>query len=465
MAEIRLCPECGSELPSDAPDTPCPVCLMKLGLESWSQKIGEKDDLPETETPTPGRFEAPRPDELGEQFPQLEVLKLLGQGGMGAVYVARQVSLDRLVALKIIKPDAADDPGFAERFTREAKSLARLNHPNIVTVHDFGQTDGLYYFVMELVDGVNLRQMLEAGDLEPSRALAIVPHLCDALQYAHDEGIVHRDVKPENILIDKKGRVKIADFGLAKLIGERPGEFTLTGTHQVMGTPRYMAPEQMEGSHHVDHRADIYSLGVVFYEMLTGELPLGRFQPPSKKVQVDVRLDEVVLRALEKEPQQRYQNANDVKTAIERLSVNNALAQRDIDDAPSQITSDEQRSATQHVKGPATWLLVTGILNWIGMPIAVGILTLTDLRDKHPIPEEALASLAIVMFLVAGLILFGALKMKRMESYRFALVASVLALVITPGNVIGFPIGIWSLVVLSSKEVKEAFPSRRKTNR
>src|SRR5262249_8498510 len=125
---------------------------------------------------------------------------------------------------------------------------------------------------------------------------------------------------PENILLDRKGRVKIADFGLAKLLGQEQGDQQLTGTHQVMGTLRYMAPEQMEGSRQVDHRADIYSLGVVFYEMLTGELPLGRFAPPSQKVQVDVRLDEVVLRSLEKEPEQRFQHASDVKVEVESIA-------------------------------------------------------------------------------------------------------------------------------------------------
>ncbi|MCX5677435.1 MAG: protein kinase, partial [Planctomycetota bacterium] len=144
--------------------------------------------------------------------------------------------------------------------------------------------------------------------------------ICEALQYAHEEGIVHRDIKPENILLDKKGRVKIADFGLAKLLGRGPADFTLTQPQQVMGTPHYMAPEQLEHPAEVDQRADIYSLGVVFYEMLTGELPLGRFAPPSQKVQVDVRLDEVVLKTLEKEPGRRYQQASQVRTDVETIA-------------------------------------------------------------------------------------------------------------------------------------------------
>ena len=173
---------------------------------------------------------------------------------------------------------------------------------------------------MEFVDGVNLRQLEKAGRLSPREALQIIPQICDALQYAHDEGVVHRDIKPENVLVDRKGRVKIADFGLAKILGRDPEALRLTAEGQVMGTPHYMAPEQVEHPQAVDHRADIFSLGVVFYEMLTGELPLGKFQPPSRKVQVDVRLDEVVLHTLEKEPELRYQHASEVKSDVETIT-------------------------------------------------------------------------------------------------------------------------------------------------
>jgi predicted Ser/Thr protein kinase len=245
---------------------------------------------------------------------------LLGRGGMGAVYKARQPHLDRLVALKVLPPTTGRGTAFAERFAREARTLAKLNHPHIVTVYDFGQADGLYYIVMEYVDGVNLRQTLRAGRLSPRQALAIVPQICEALQYAHDQGIVHRDVKPENILLTADGRVKIADFGLAKIMARDTGAALLTGMGEVMGTFHYMAPEQLERPQAVDHRADIYSLGVVFYELLTGQLPLGRFPPPSRKVQVDVRLDEVVLRTLEREPERRYQHACDLKSDVETIS-------------------------------------------------------------------------------------------------------------------------------------------------
>ena len=161
----------------------------------------------------------PTPEDLAKHFPQLEILDCLGRGGMGVVYKARQPKLNRLVALKILAPERVEEPKFAERFAREAQALARLNHPNIVTVYDFGEADGLYFLLMEFADGVSLRQLLQTRKIEPEEALAIVPKICEALQYAHDEGVVHRDIKPENILLDKKGRVKIADFGIAKIVG------------------------------------------------------------------------------------------------------------------------------------------------------------------------------------------------------------------------------------------------------
>ena len=349
MSESHRCSQCGAEFPANTPAGLCPSCLLQAGFDSQSV-LG--NSLPPTQItpPTASGFVPPRVEELAPLFPQLEILELLGKGGMGAVYKARQPGLDRLVAIKILPSEISHDPAFAERFQREARALARLSHPHIVAVYDFGETfvvppsggpedlptnkglppkggttsGGLCYIVMEFVDGANLRQAMRTGTLTSAEALAIVPQICEALQFAHDEGIVHRDIKPENILIDKRGRVKIADFGLAKLLGQDASDHSLTATHQVMGTLRYMAPEQMQGSREVDHRTDIYSLGVVFYELLTGELPMGKFAPPSKKVQVDVRLDEIVLRALEQDPELRYQHASEVKVELDSIRTTSA---------------------------------------------------------------------------------------------------------------------------------------------
>ena len=302
------CPRCGQPIPAEAPRGLCPKCLLRevsVGTETG------KGRPPKTELPDSERLKA--------AFPHLEILELIGQGGMGFVYKARQPKLDRFVALKILPQSLATDPTFTERFTREGRVLAKLNHSNIVGVHDFGQANGFFYLLMEFVTGVNLRQAMEAGRFTPAQALGLVPDICEALQYAHSQGILHRDIKPENILLDTNGGVKIADFGIAKLLGEPTLEAALTGTGSAIGTPQYMAPEQIERPAEVDHRADIYSLGVVLYELLTGELPLGKFPPPSEKTPVNPGVDAVVLRALEKQREKRYQSAQDVKTGVEGI--------------------------------------------------------------------------------------------------------------------------------------------------
>jgi serine/threonine protein kinase len=317
MTDTTRCPRCGGDLSATFSPGICPTCLMQQGLSPST--INSAAGAMHSGSGRRRSWTPPTPTELAPRFPQLEIVELLGQGGMGAVYKVRQRDLDRWAALKVLSDEVAHDPDFAERFQREARALALLGHQHIVIVYEFGQRDGVYFLLMEYIDGVTLRQAIRAGHISSKDALSIVMQICDALQFAHEEGVVHRDIKPENILIDKRGRVKIADFGLAKLLGGSVDVRTLTGTHQVMGTPAYMAPEQMEGTRGVDHRADIFSLGVVFYELLTGELPLGRFAPPSQKYQLDVRLDEVVLRTLEKEPDRRYQQASDVRSDVESI--------------------------------------------------------------------------------------------------------------------------------------------------
>ncbi len=320
------CPVCGQPLPADAVQGCCPRCLM-AGAMQPTQPGAAAAALPTL-----------TPEELAPHFPQLEILDCLGRGGMGVVYKARQKSLNRLVALKLLAPERADDPQFAARFEKEAQALAALNHPHIVSVFDFGRVEPshsdaapsalsapLFYLLMEFVDGVNLRQLLQAKRLTPKEALSIVPPVCEALQCAHDHGILHRDIKPENLLIDKAGVVKIADFGIAKIVdggdalGGTPGpvDGTQPAPTMLCGTPDYAAPEQAGGT--ADHRADIYSLGVVLYEMLTGERPGEKLEAPSKRVQVDIRIDEIVLRALEKQPELRFATAAEFRTQVESL--------------------------------------------------------------------------------------------------------------------------------------------------
>jgi serine/threonine protein kinase len=389
-SELKRCPKCDSPIPAEAPQGLCPQCLL---LQA---------SLPtEAGADSPPKSPAPTLEELAHAFPQLEILGLIGQGGMGFVFKARQPKLERFVALKILPQSLAADPAFAERFTREGRALARLNHPNIVTIHDFGEANGFFYLLMEYVDGVNLRQAMKVGRFTPDQALAIVPKICDALQFAHNEGILHRDIKPENILLDTKGRVKIADFGIAKITGtenirtgggglQPPDAHNATG---LIGTPQYMAPEQIEHPKQTDQRADVYSLGVVFYEMLTGELPLGRFAPPSEKSAADPRLDEVVLRALEKEPKRRTQSAGEIKTQIETIA--STATPKDCEEEKSNIrrsVNDGIGSRSRTLNAVALLFLAYGFAGfWIfaahtfrgytaasflllGVPIGIGLL-------------------------------------------------------------------------------------------
>jgi serine/threonine protein kinase len=379
MDTLRICKQCRQPLPENAPEGLCPECLARVAL-------GSEPAMPGTRVP-------PKPAELAAQFPQLEILELLGMGGMGMVYKARQPRLDRLVALKILPIDSMPDASFAERFEREARALARLNHPGIVTLHDFGQTREYYYFIMEYVDGMNLRQLIQAKTLEPRQALELVTQICTALQFAHDEKIVHRDIKPENILITKKGQVKIADFGLVKLLGGKP-DTALTASQMVMGTLNYMAPEQRENTKDVDHRADIYSLGVVFYEMLTGEVPMGRFEAPSKKVQIDVRLDEVVLHALEREPARRYQHVSEVKSNVEMIT-SSMPKEKNVTGTPEAFKPQPPPGFASYVlKRFAIFALV-----WLGAGLclrwAIGDTALTT--DPHSsIPIQIISSIFII---------------------------------------------------------------------
>jgi predicted Ser/Thr protein kinase len=447
METTRQCPRCGTELPGNVTEDRCPRCLLEFGLETQVGAGGNPSNSPD-----PSGSPPPSIADLTPRFPQLEILEFLGQGGMGLVYKARQLTLDRMVALKILPVNQSEGRNFAERFTQEARALARLNHPNIVAVYEFGQSDGHYYLLMEYVDGLNLRQLERSGGVAPGEALKIIPAICDALQYAHNRGIIHRDIKPENILLDRAGQVKIADFGLAKLLQRGGPEPALTQAEQVMGTPHYMAPEQLERPLEVDHRADLYSVGVVFYEMLTGELPLGKFAPPSNKVEVDVRLDHVVLRALERERERRYQQANDIKTDLASVAASPPKAQ-----SPEPIDPELAAwlAARRSVRGPAIGLLVTGILNWVLIPL-FGLVAayLEALRNVEQVP--VLWSLLGLM-VISSFMIYAALKMKALEAWGAALTGSILAILISPGNWIGLPLGIWALVTLTRPSIKSAF--------
>jgi len=399
------CPQCGELLSPDAPDGLCPKCVIVMNLKTETAFSG---DTPAAQPPLP-------PEQIAPHFPQLEILECLGRGGMGVVYKARQKSLNRLVALKLLAPERVRDTKFAARFAREAQALAALNHPNIVTIYDFGQAGGFYYLLMEFVDGVNLRQLLRTRKFTPEEALAIVPPLCDALQFAHDRGIVHRDIKPENLLLDKTGKVKVADFGIAKMLGTvngngNSGEFVSPEnvTQSAVGTPSYSAPEQKTDPQHVDSRADIYSLGVVFYEMLTGELPGKQLQPPSKKVQIDVRLDEIVLRALEKKPELRFQQVSEVKTLVETIVATPPGSSRREE---AQTESGRQKAASGKPGENLVPSAATEFNPWQPVIALMGMIVcmiLFIIGFILPFPANLiLLVIAPIVFIVAGLKLAG----------------------------------------------------------
>jgi serine/threonine protein kinase len=466
------CARCGTSLSAGTTAGLCPKCLLAMNLDSRTMPEDEK----------PPAVPAPTTEELADKLPQFEIMEYLGRGGMGIVYKARQKALDRIVAIKILAGECQNDPGFSERFEKEAKLLARLNHPNIVTVHDFGESDGLYYIVMEFVDGVNLRDLLRDGHLEPKQALGIIPPVCEALQFAHDKGIVHRDIKPENLLLDREGRIKIADFGIAAMVG---------ATGETSGTPPYMAPEQGGANTDVDHRVDIYALGAVLYEALTGERPDGPLHAPSQKVQIDIRIDDIVLRALNKEPERRYGTADQFRTMVETVAATPSTPPSSPDPSPPLTTPTASATTTldpRWTRGASIALIVVGAINLltialslIVLPIGIAILkyfsnTPVFLPETYPSaapqvtqldlfssfqsvsPVDAFNSgfvplvLLIIAFVfsltVSILTLLGGRHMLRGTSRHMA-IAGAVSCCFTPFSwPLGFVIGVFALVVL-----------------
>ena len=276
-----------------------------------------------------GQWSPPPAEELQRLLPQYEINGLIGRGGMGAVYKARQGHLDRDVAIKLLPEGLsreADGPLHEARFEQEARAMARMDHSAIVPVYDFGRTErGDLFFVMQHVEGTDLCHHLKqrGGRLPQAEALAIVLQVLDALDCAHGQGIVHRDIKPGNVLINREGRVKIADFGLAKRFddGARPGETALTMSRVAVGTPDFVAPEVLEGTETPDHRVDLYAVGVMLYQLLTGRVPRGAFEPPSGLASgIDPRLDAIVARAMAANPDRRHHSAAELRGELAALS-------------------------------------------------------------------------------------------------------------------------------------------------
>ncbi len=335
---IKSCAQCGAELHADGTNGLCPACLMAEAMKPSGPKK---------------RWEPPTAEELAPHFPQYEVLSILGRGGMGAVYLARQISLNRLVAIKILPADLGDsDMDFAERFKNEAQAMAQLSHPGIVAVFDFGETaNGLLYIVMEYIDGTDVQQMVtQQGRLHSAHAMAVTAHVCDALAYAHSRGIIHRDIKPSNIMVSNDGVVKVADFGLAKM--SQDGKAGITQGNVAMGTLHFMAPESLTLGTTVDQRADIYAVGVMLYQMLTGKLPQGLFEMPSLQVPgLDPRYDGIVAKALREDRAVRYQQASELRHDLDAILTQPVVKVKpEADQAPAAVpppAAKPQRPAGQ----------------------------------------------------------------------------------------------------------------------
>lgn len=262
----------------------------------------------------PQAFEAPSIQELAPLFPGYEIETLIATGGMGAVYRAIQKSLDRTVAIKILPKEFSKDAAFCEGFEAEAKAMAKLNHPNLIGVYDFGEVNGMLYIIMEYVPGHSLFHASNGMAIDPGEVVRLVSGICDGLAHAHENGILHRDIKPSNILLDLEARPKIGDFGLA-----RPMDRKIQEGEEIFGTPHYTAPEVVDAPHTVNNRADIFSVGVLLHELLTGKLPADDRRPASLISHCDPRFDAIIRRATNPLADARHSNAAEISKELRAI--------------------------------------------------------------------------------------------------------------------------------------------------
>ncbi|MEP2776947.1 MAG: serine/threonine-protein kinase [Luteolibacter sp.] len=260
-------------------------------------------------------FEAPEIEEIARLFPNYDIIRLIACGGMGAVYEATQRSLDRQVAIKVLPREFSADQAFREGFESEAKAMAKMNHPNLIGVYDFGEADGMLFIVMEYVAGNSLFAASHGVQVDPAVAISIIEAICHGLSDAHDHGILHRDIKPGNILLDQATNPKIGDFGLARAL-----EREIEDGEQIFGTPGYTAPEVLEPPYTIDQRADIFSVGVMLHELLTGLLPDADRRPASQICGCSFRLDAVIRKATHKDPNQRYASCKELAEALAKIT-------------------------------------------------------------------------------------------------------------------------------------------------
>jgi len=336
------CPSCGVMLPATAPSGLCPRCLVQEAMVGTNiSELPVHDSQPTEPRPAAAGTELPAPGTALRYLGDYEILEEIARGAMGVVYKARQTSLDRIVAIKMILAGELADAESIQRFRAEAEAAARLHHPHIVSVHEVGEYAGHHYFCMDYVAGQNLKKKMLDGPLAPLKATEYVTAIAVALQSAHEQGVLHRDLKPANIMIDQSDQPRITDFGLAKIIGQDSG---LTHTGAVMGSPSYMAPEQAEGRlHAVGPASDVYALGAILYELLTGRAPFQGpslantinqvvHQPPiaprSLNPQIPVDLETICLKCLEKHSAGRYASAAELADDLQRFANRQPISAR-----------------------------------------------------------------------------------------------------------------------------------------
>lgn len=332
-------------------------------------------------------------------IPGYELKMLVGRGGMGEVHQAIQLSLQRMVAVKLLKPELASDEQFVGRFEKEGAALASLRHPHVVSIVDRGTHNGTYYLVMEFVDGPSLREKLRDADFDVTQALHALYLVARAIEYAHGRGVIHRDLKPENILFDvQAGNIpKVSDFGLAGLDESfGPLQRNLTQTHVSMGTAAYMAPEQSVDAKSAGPRADLYSLGVMLYEACTGELPMGNFDAPSmRKPGLDKRLDGIISRCLKPDPNDRYPTATALLQDLERVVAPNMSGVAPSKETPPQRILRRAREIGSRVGRVAAVTVVLFAMIVLGAAFlrsrvqdrreASGVSLMTDFGSRFPL--------------------------------------------------------------------------------
>lgn len=305
---------------------------------------------------SPASFIAPDPAELAPLFPGYEIGALIATGGMGAVYQAIQKSLDRTVAIKILPHEFSADAAFCAGFEAEAKAMARLNHPNLIGVYDFGEVSGMLYIIMEFVPGLSLFHSANGTAIDPAEVIRIVTGICSGLAHAHDNGIIHRDIKPANILLDLNANPKIGDFGLA-----RPADRQIQEGEEIFGTPHYTAPEVVNSPQNVDHRADIFSVGVILHELLTGHLPAEDHRTASAISHCDPRFDAIIRRATDPIPENRYSSAHEIERELHIIA--SSAGPRVLKTAVPVAPRGVRRLSGKNSSGnPALVLLVIAVL-------------------------------------------------------------------------------------------------------